>query len=277
MQYMTQISERGHNPCQLWPPHVGLPQQPKSTSEDGSDGKVGVGSTQRAVHDRHRPSTSHYTSTISYLKVVSTARWIQPRRPFAGDTSKKVYKIPWKTIFSLTLEGAKRTIGKPPSQQKEPLSADMAKQVIDKFGKSDNLVHRRTALICLLGFSGFMRISELIAVQVKHLQFKPGHLEIFVPKAKNDQHREGHLIHIKKIEPAYCPVLALTQYLELTGLDKNEENYIISRLSKTKNGHNAHCGKPLADSSVRDIFNRDVAPICCENEPGEYSLHSLRS
>ena len=100
MQYMTQISERGHNPCQLWPPHVGLPQQPKSTSEDGSDGKVGVGSTQRAVHDRHRPSTSHYTSTISYLKVVSTARWIQPRRPFAGDTSKKVYKIPWKTIFS---------------------------------------------------------------------------------------------------------------------------------------------------------------------------------
>ena len=180
-------------------------------------------------------------------------------------------------FLSITLEGAKRTIGKTPSQQKEPLSADMAKQVIDKFGKSDNLVHRRTALICLLGFSGFMRISELIAVQVKHLQFKPGHLEIFVPKAKNDQHREGHLIHIKKIEPAYCPVLALTQYLELTGLDKNEENYIISRLSKTKNGHNAHGGKPLADSSVRDIFNRDVAPICYENEPGEYSLHSLRS
>ena len=117
-------------------------------------------------------------------------------------------------FLSITLEGAKRTIGKTPSQQKEPLSADMAKQVIDKFGKSDNLVHRRTALICLLGFSGFMRISELIAVQVKHLQFKPGHLEIFVPKAKNDQHREGHLIHIKKIEPAYCPVLALTQYLE---------------------------------------------------------------
>ena len=180
-------------------------------------------------------------------------------------------------FLSITLEGAKRTIGKPPSQQQEPMSAEMAKQVMDRFGRSENVVHRRTALICLLGFSGFMRISELIAIQVKHLQFKHGHLEILIPQAKNDQQREGHIIHIKMVEPAYCPVQALKQYLALTQLDRDEENYIISRLAKTKNGHNAHGRKPLADSSVRDMFNRDVAPICNDNEPGSYSLHSLRS
>ena len=105
---------------------------------------------------------------------------------------------------------------------------------------------RRTSLICILGFSGFMRISELLAVQVKHLQIKPDRLEIFIPQAKNDQQRQGHIIHIKRINSTYCPVTALSDYLALTKLGQDENNYLISRLAKTKLGRNAHGKIPLS-------------------------------
>ena len=180
-------------------------------------------------------------------------------------------------FVSIVLEGAKRTVGKPPSRQKEPMTTEMARRVVDLFGQGSNLLHHRTVVVCLLGFSGFLRISELVEIQVKHLNFLPTHLEITIPKAKNDQMREGHIVHITRSNSEYCPVTWLGRYLERTTLILGEENYIISRLAKTKKGHNAHGGKPLTDSTVRDLFNKDIAPICEGIEPGSYCLHSLRS
>ena len=79
---------------------------------------------------------------------------------------------PMDNLFvRITLEGAKRTVGKPPSNQKDPLTAEMAKDIVDTLGPHPDLIKRRTIVICLLGFSGFLRISELLAVQVKHLTF----------------------------------------------------------------------------------------------------------
>ena len=129
----------------------------------------------------------------------------------------------------------------------------------------------------MLGFSGFLRISELLEIQVKHLNFLPSHLEITIPKAKNDQMREGHIVHIKRLQSQYCPVRWLDDYLETTGLILGEDNFVISRLAKSRKGHNAHGRKPLSDSTVRDIFNKDIAPLCDSIEPGSYCLHSLRS
>ena len=69
----------------------------------------------------------------------------------------------------------------------------------------------------------------------------------------------------------------VSDYLDRTGLINEPENYVISRLAKTKTGHNAHGDKPLSDTTVRDIFNKDIGPICEDLEPGPYCLHSLRS
>ena len=50
--------------------------------------------------------------------------------------------------------------------------------------------------------------------QVKHLLFTPQHLEITIPKAKSDQMREGHILYLKRLNSAYCPVLT-TEILSL--------------------------------------------------------------
>ena len=180
-------------------------------------------------------------------------------------------------FVSIVLEGAKRVVGKPPSRQKEPMSAEMVRQVVDLFGQGSNLLHHRTVVICLLGFAGFLRVSELIEIRVKHLQFRQSHLEITIPKAKNDQMREGHIVHIARSFSQYCPVFWVSDYLEKAQLLLNGDNYVICRLAKTTLGHNAHGHRPLSDSTVRDLFNKDVAPICESVDPGDYCLHSMRS
>ena len=73
-------------------------------------------------------------------------------------------------FVKIVQEGAKRTVGTPPSRQKEPMTVEMTKEVADSFDSGKNLLHKRTALICFLGFSGFLRISVLISIQVKQIQ-----------------------------------------------------------------------------------------------------------
>ena len=177
----------------------------------------------------------------------------------------------------MILEGARRTIGKPPSQQKEPISMSMAKELVQRYGNDASLVQRRTVVLYLLGFASFFRISELVGIQVMHLKFGATHLEITVPKAKNDQQREGHVVFIARSHSNECPVRQLRRYLDDTGLEADGGNYVFSRLAKTKSGHRAIGTKPLSDKTLRELFNSTVAPICDEVEPGAYCLHSLRS
>ena len=66
------------------------------------------------------------------------------------------------------------------------------------YGSSECLVHLRFLILCLIGFAGFFRISELLEVKVKDLNFFDDRVEIFVTKSKTDQLREGNTVFICK-------------------------------------------------------------------------------
>ena len=74
--------------------------------------------------------------------------------------------------------------------------------------------------ICLLGFSGFLRIEELLQIKtrrrgrqaiakrfafhanvIKHEKIKESHLDISVSKSKTDQHRKSFKVYIFGIKP----------------------------------------------------------------------------
>ena len=64
-------------------------------------------------------------------------------------------------LVKLCLEGSKRLLAKPVNK-KLPITVDMLKKIIDRYGKKDStLSDLRTCTLCLLGFSGFFRYSEL--------------------------------------------------------------------------------------------------------------------
>ena len=108
-----------------------------------------------------------------------------------------------------TFEGCQR-LRQSETTKKEPITSEMIKSFVNKFGgKNTSLPDLRFLLTCLLGFSGFLRIEELLSIKIKHLRINESHLEILVPKSKMDQHREGlhfYIVYISGISSKCCPV-----------------------------------------------------------------------
>ena len=66
----------------------------------------------------------------------------------------------------------------------------MIKNLVTKFGgKNSTIPDLRFLLTCLLGFTGFLRINELLDVKLKHIKIQETLLEIVISKSKTDQHR----------------------------------------------------------------------------------------
>ena len=87
--------------------------------------------------------------------------------------------------------------------------------------------------ICLVGFSGFLRISEFSAMQIRHVVFTFTHVAVTIPKAKYDQSRERHIGHMPRSGSRYCLVHWLEKYINATGLSRDSNTFVISRLDNT--------------------------------------------
>ena len=84
----------------------------------------------------------------------------------------------------LAFEGCQRLF-QSETTKKEPITSEMIKSLVSKFGgKNTSLPDLRFLLTCLLGFSTFLRIDELLSTKIKHLRINESQLEILVPKSK---------------------------------------------------------------------------------------------
>ena len=176
------------------------------------------------------------------------------------------------------LEGAKRIVGKNSvKRQKEPVTSDMVKSIVDAYDTSDNLIHHRFVMACLLGFSGFLRISELLEIHVGDIEFEDDCMKILIPKSKNDQVREGHLVYIGRTGTHYCTVTRLESYLKICKLSDKSSAFVMCRLAKTKTGHNAIGHRSISYTTIYEDFHRFIAPFCNRMDTSVYGLHSLRS
>ena len=181
-------------------------------------------------------------------------------------------------LFELAFKGALRIAAKyKVSNQKEPLSPEIIKKVCEKYGNSDNLIHQRFLVICILGYFGFLRISKVLKVQVKQINFGPGYINIILDKSKTDQFREGHKVPIADNE-SHSPISILSSYLERTGLKNKQEAYVICRLTKTKKGHKALSQHRISYETAREDFLRLLGPVVpITKSIRQYCTHSMRS
>ena len=180
-------------------------------------------------------------------------------------------------FVQLAFEGCQR-LCKSETTKKEPITSEMIKSVVQKFGgENASIPDLRFLITCLLGFTGFLRIEELLSVRIKDLKITESHLEILIPQSKTDQHREGHIVYISRIASEYCPVKQLERYLKRVDIDisKDKETPLIGRVFKTKKGHKILKTQGISYTRIREIFKDYISEIA-EN-PKQYGLHSLRS
>ena len=115
------------------------------------------------------------------------------------------------------LEGAKRMLAHKVGK-KEPITPNILKALVDKFGKEATLSDIRTLTICLLGYSGFFRYSELSKLKKCDVKFFAEHLEVFVESSKTDQYRDGAVVVIARTDTEYCPVTMLECCMQLANI-----------------------------------------------------------
>ena len=72
-------------------------------------------------------------------------------------------------------------------------------------------------LTCLLVFSGFLHIDELLSIKIKHPKINESYLEILLPKSKTDQDRQGHIVYISRVSLG-CYIPDITANPEKYGL-----------------------------------------------------------
>lgn len=181
------------------------------------------------------------------------------------------------TFLKMILEGALREAAeRKTNNQKEPFQTNMLKEVVTRYAHTGDLMHLRFVITCLLGFSGFLRMGELLNIQLKDLTFEENCLKILIPKAKTDQHREGHIVHIARQRNDFCPVHWAERYVEFCNFN-DKSSFLLCRLAKTKQGHRAIGARSLSRSTLSENLKKYLAPICGEKGADALGLHSLRS
>jgi site-specific recombinase XerD len=173
--------------------------------------------------------------------------------------SQKVKKI---------MQGIRRILG---SQQRQvhPLMKEDLVAALES-AKDDQMLIKvvRDRALLLVGFASAMRRAELVSVCVEHLNFFPEGLEIKIPESKTDQERRGRTVFIPMACGAYCPIEALKNWLELSGV---KEGHVFRAVSRY--GHVAKNG--LSAQSVAIILKKVMSQTGLDIK--EISGHSLRA
>ena len=178
-------------------------------------------------------------------------------------------------IVTATFAGCKRLLSKPRAPKK-PISSTMLERYIEACPNyNTNLDDMRTLFVVLVGYAGFLRIGEILSIQVRHITIEADCMQIFLPKRKNDQFRQGQYVYINRSRQKTCPV-AITECLLRNIKDsKNSTNPVVRRIIHTKQGKRFHPHLGISYSRIRDIIKQKFGQFFAN--PRDLGTHSLRS
>lgn len=180
-------------------------------------------------------------------------------------------------FLNLILEGGRRLLSKPVIK-KEPITPDILRRVVLRFGDCNNLSKLRTVVLFLLGYCGFLRYSELANIRMSNIETFDNHIKIRIEKSKTDIYRRGNSVVIASTGTDLCPVLWLKRYIDSAGLVINSDEYIFRAISFCKTlGVYKLCKKnlPLSYTRAREILLKSLADIGLDKS--KFGLHGLKS
>ncbi len=171
-----------------------------------------------------------------------------------------------EALVRTVMAGIRRVHGTA-ARGKAPVSPELLKRFLEHVPQDLRGIRDRALL--LVGFAGAFRRSELVALQVKDVQFVPEGLAATIPHSKTDTEGAGEIIGIPYgKEEATCPVRALRVWLENSGVEDGPIFRAVDRWTGVSR-------RALEDHRVALIVKRLAARAGCD--PAIFSAHSLRS
>jgi integrase len=164
------------------------------------------------------------------------------------------------------MKGIRRTIGTHQTR-KAPAEIDVIRTMIET-QDLETLIGVRNQALLVIGFSGALRRSELVAIDVEHLEFTRNGIKVFIPRSKTDQDGQGYKIGLPYgSNPATCPVRTVQDWMEISGIHTGPLFRRVDRYSKVH-------GR-LTAQSVRLIVRKAAEKAGLD--PNQFAGHSLRS
>jgi integrase len=191
-----------------------------------------------------------YSAIAHRLHAIAPQFWSDHRRPAA---------------VAAVIRGAQRTQGRPPVR-KAPVLAEH----IGRIEWGEGLCAVRDRALCMLGFMGAFRRSELVALNREDLTLDEERgLTVLVRRSKTDQVGAGQVKAIPwdRDEPTACPIQALGAWIRAARIRTGPLFLGI------RNGEVTD--KRLGPSTVAVIVKRAVASLGLNAK--KYSGHSLRA
>lgn len=155
-------------------------------------------------------------------------------------------------------------------EKKAPAVDEIIKRMVDQLD-TKTLRGQRDKALLLYGYAGALRRSELVSIDVHHIEaHERGHL-LTIPISKGDQEARGQTIGIlAQPDSPYCPVAALQAWLTAGRITSGAVFLRFYRSDKLSN-------KRLGDRSVADLIKEAIYRL---KDPSlnyrHFSGHSLR-
>jgi len=165
------------------------------------------------------------------------------------------------------LRGIRRAWKRPP-QQKAPAVEAEVRRLVDAVAPQTLQGLRDRALV-LLGFAAALRRSELVALDVEHLQSHAKGVTLRIASSKTDQTGEGETVAVPRVRhSAYCPVQAVLDWVAVADIQSGP---LFRRLQRGDTLGRSR----LTDQSVALVIKR--LALRAGLNPERYAGHSLRS
>ena len=177
-------------------------------------------------------------------------------------------------LVKATLEGLRRILAKP-KVQKEPVTADMLKAMVEAAGPAPSLTEVRLLAVCLVAYAGFMRCEELVKLRGSDVTFHAEGMVVKIESSKTDQYREGASLVIARTGQVIWPVAMMERYCLMGEVDHSSQAKLFRGIVHAKSGERLRKDGRLSYTTLRELLVETLAQLGFD--PALFSMHSLRA
>jgi len=167
-------------------------------------------------------------------------------------------------LVRATLRGIQHTHGSAQRQVAPAVKEDVLAMVANLNGVKGV----RDKALLLIGFAGAFRRSELVSLTVADIEQAKQGLVIHLRRSKTDQDGRGRKVAIPFARGAVCPVVALQEWLETSGISEGP-------IFRPVNRHGAIADAALSAQAVALVVKERAKAVGLD--PERYAGHSLRA
>lgn len=179
-------------------------------------------------------------------------------------------------MLTMIMAGGRRILCKS-VVKKEPITSDILKKIIAKYGQANSLDNVRLCTMLLIGFAGFLRFNEIAQLKLCHINIADQFMSLSIVRSKTDVYRRGSEVVIARTGEVTCPVMWVERYIKVARLTSGGDYVFRSIRYCKKFAEYRLCSinKPISYTRSREILLDALESVGLNKK--KFGLHSLRS